>query len=127
MRLAPALFAVLLAVPALAAAHPARVALPSRAQPVQVQVVEKEYSLTLSRLRVRSGTVIVQLVNFGMDNHDLVVQGNAKGSKTYTFPMLDPGARSTKTLKLADGKYTLYCSIPGHRALGMVATLTVAG
>ncbi|HEX4520415.1 MAG TPA: plastocyanin/azurin family copper-binding protein [Gaiellaceae bacterium] len=92
----------------------------------QVQVVEKEYSLTLSRLRVRSGTVVVQLVNFGMDDHDLVVQGSAKGSKPVTFATLAPGKLETKTLKLAPGRYTLYCSIPGHRALGMVASLTVA-
>jgi plastocyanin len=127
MRLVPALLATLLAAPAGAAAQPAGLAAPSRAPAVEVQVVEKEFSITLSRLHVRSGNVIVQLVNFGMDDHDLVVQGNAKGSKTYRFPVLDPGARSTKTLKLADGKYTLYCSIPGHRALGMVATLAVTG
>jgi plastocyanin len=127
MRLALGLFATLLAVPALAAAEPARVASPSQARAVEVQVVEKEFSITLSRLRVHSGSVIVQLVNFGMDDHDLVVQGNAKGSKTYTFPTLDPGSHSTKTFKLTAGKYTLYCSIPGHRALGMVSTLTVTG
>jgi uncharacterized cupredoxin-like copper-binding protein len=119
MRLAPALAALLLAAPI--AAAPAGAAGSSR-----VQVVEKEYSLTLSRLRVRSGEVIVQLVNFGMDDHDLVVQGNAKGSKPVTFATLPPGKLETKTLKLAPGRYMLYCSIPGHRALGMVASLTVA-
>ncbi len=92
----------------------------------QVQVVEKEYSLTLSRLRVRSGNVVVQLVNFGMDDHDLVVQGNARGSKPYSFKLLAPGTLETRTLKLAPGRYTLYCSVPGHRALGMVASLIVA-
>ncbi len=92
----------------------------------QVQVVEKEYSLTLSRLRVPSGTVIVQLVNFGMDDHDLVLQGNAPGSKRYSFAVLAPGKLETKTLSLTPGRYTLFCAIPGHRALGMVAALTVA-
>jgi plastocyanin len=116
MRLALALAVIALAIPASSSA----------ARQSQVQVVEKEYSLTLSRLRVSSGKVVVQLVNFGMDDHDLVVQGNAKGSKPYTFAILAPGKLETKTLPLAPGRYTLYCSIPGHRALGMVASLTVA-
>jgi plastocyanin len=116
-RLALALLVLATAVPAAAGA--AR-------QSSQVQVVEKEYSLTLSRLRVRSGKVTVQLVNFGMDDHDLVVQGAAKGAKPVSFSMLAPGKLETKTLTLAPGRYTLYCSLPGHRALGMVATLVVA-
>ena len=39
--------------------------------------------------------------------------------------LLSPEDIATKTLILAPGKYTLSCSLPGHRALGMVATLTV--
>ncbi len=116
MRLALALLVIALAVTAPSGA----------ARQSQVQVVEKEYSLTLSRLRVSSGKVVVQLVNFGMDDHDLVVQGNAKGSKPVTFATLPPGKLETKTLELIPGRYTLFCSIPGHRALGMVASLTVA-
>ena len=38
-----------------------------------VQVVEKEWTLTLSRPSVRAGSVSLELVNFGMDIHDLVV------------------------------------------------------
>ena len=116
MRLALVLAVIALAVPAPSGA----------ARRSQVQVVEKEYSLTLSRLRVSSGKVVVQLVNFGMDDHDLVVEGSGKGSKPVSFAMLAPGKLETKTLQLAAGKYTLFCSIPGHRALGMVASLTVA-
>jgi plastocyanin len=94
--------------------------------PVYVQVVEKEYTLTLSRLRVPSGTVILQAINFGMDDHDLVVQRNVKGAKPITFKVMAPKERVTKTLHLVAGSYTLSCSIPGHRKLGMVARLIVA-
>jgi uncharacterized cupredoxin-like copper-binding protein len=93
------------------------------AVPARLQVVEKEYFLTLSRLHVPSGKVILQVVNFGMDNHDLVVQ--SKSGKTWRFAVLSPEGRATKTLTLVPGKYTLSCSLPGHRGLGMVATLTV--
>jgi uncharacterized cupredoxin-like copper-binding protein len=36
-----------------------------------------------------------------------------------------PNERVTKTLRLAAGRYTLSCSVPGHRQYGMVARLTV--
>jgi uncharacterized cupredoxin-like copper-binding protein len=93
--------------------------------PSYVQVTEKEFSLTLSRVRVHQGTAIVQVLNFGMDNHDLVLQSNAKGSKPIRFAQLSPGAHSSRTLRLAPGRYTLWCSIANHRQLGMVAPLTV--
>jgi hypothetical protein len=93
--------------------------------PVYVQVVEKEYTLTLSRLKVPHGTVILQAINFGMDNHDLVVQREAKGAKPIKFRLMAPKERVTKTLQLPAGRYTLSCSVPGHRQYGMVARLTV--
>ena len=111
------------AVLAAAAALPASGA--RAGDPARVQIVEKEFSLTLSRLRVHSGQAIVQLVNFGMDNHDLVIQANTKGTKPLRFAQLSPGDHSTKTVKLARGHYTLWCSLPQHRKLGMVATIVV--
>ena len=38
---------------------------------------------------------------------------------------VSPGGTSTDTLTLKPGKYTFYCPVPGHRAAGMVGTLTV--
>ena len=93
--------------------------------PSYVQVTEKEFTITLSRLKVHQGSAIVGLLNAGMDNHDLVIQSNAKGSKPIKFSQLSPGSHTSKTLKLAPGKYTLWCSIANHRQLGMVAPLTV--
>ena len=93
--------------------------------PARVQVVEKEFTLTLSRLRVHSGQAIVQVINFGMDSHDLVIQGTAKGSKPIKFAQLSPGGHSSRSLKLARGHYKLWCSLPQHRQLGMFATLVV--
>ena len=101
---------------------------PAEAQagdPARVQIVEKEYTLTLSRLRIHSGQAIVQVLNFGMDNHDLVVQGSARGSRPVRFKQLRPGDRATLTIRLPPGRYTLWCSLPGHRARGMLAPLVV--
>lgn len=90
-----------------------------------VQVVEKEWTLTPSRPSVRAGSVSLELVNFGMDNHDLVIKKVKAGSKPVKFKLLDPRARAERTLKLTPGKYALWCSVQGHKAKGMHATLVV--
>jgi uncharacterized cupredoxin-like copper-binding protein len=64
-------------------------------------------------------------VNFGMDEHDLVIQSSKSSASVWKTSLLAPEAIATKTVTLAPGKYTLSCSLPGHRQLGMVATLTV--
>jgi plastocyanin len=94
--------------------------------PAYVQVTEKEFSITLSRLKVRQGTAIVGVLNAGMDNHNLVIQSNAKGSKPIQFSQLTAGSHTSRTIKLAPGRYTLWCSIANHRKLGMVAPLVVS-
>jgi len=92
-----------------------------------VQVVEKEWRLTLSRTSVRKGQVAIEAVNFGTDAHDLVVQGLKKGAKPVRFRQMDPRGRTERTLRLTAGRYALWCSLPGHKAKGMKATLTVRG
>ena len=93
--------------------------------PSYVQVVEKEWSLVLSRQSVRSGTVILEVINFGMDAHNLAVQKKASRAKIVRFAKLFHGSRADRTLRLTPGRYTLWCSLPGHRARGMLATLVV--
>ena len=93
--------------------------------PSFVQVTEKEWQITLSRTSVKSGKVFVEVVNFGTDAHDLVVLRQKKGAKPIAFPQVDPNGRSEKPLTLAAGRYTLWCSLPGHRDRGMKTTLLV--
>ena len=90
-----------------------------------VQVTEKEFTLTLSRQSVRAGSVSVELVNFGMDTHDLVVRGTKLGSKPLRSKKLDPRGRTERTLRLTPGRYALWCSLGDHKARGMKATLLV--
>ena len=96
------------------------------AAPARLQVTENEYHLLLSRLTLHPGSADVQLVNFGQDPHDLVIQpqGKTKG-KTVTVPVVAPGDRRELTLKLVPGRYILYCSLADHRARGMWAPLVV--
>jgi uncharacterized cupredoxin-like copper-binding protein len=92
-----------------------------------VQVVEKEYTMTLSRQSVPAGSVSLELVNFGMDTHDLVVQSSTPGVKPIRFKQLGPRQRADRVLKLKPGRYLLWCSIAGHRQKGMRATFLVRG
>jgi len=54
--------------------------------------------------------------------HDLVFSGKLPG-----FQLEVSGSGDSDELKadLKPGKYTFYCSIPGHRAQGMEGTITV--
>jgi plastocyanin len=54
--------------------------------------------------------------------HDLVFDGAYPG---FTLEADGGGGKQSQKIDLKPGKYTFYCSITGHRAAGMVGTLTV--
>jgi plastocyanin len=92
--------------------------------PTRVQVAAREYSFVLSRLRVKAGPAIVELVNYGQDAHDLRLQ--RKGARHIAgIGTVQPGGYADLSLKLQPGRYSLWCSLANHRALGMSATLIV--
>ena len=87
---------------------------------VTVQVQEKEYKITLGTSKVKSGTITFVVKNVGKIPHNLTIQQGGKHT-----PNIGPGKTAKLTVTLKKGAYTLYCSVPGHRQLGMVAKLTV--
>ena len=98
---------------------------PGTPAPARVQVIAKEYSFTLSRAEVPAGKVIVEFVNGGEDPHNLHLEEPTEGAEAGAFPTSSPGFHGDLTLNLRPGAYTLFCSLPGHEAKGMKATLTV--
>ena len=99
-------------------------AAPRAAAPSRVQVVAREYSFSLSRLRVHSGAAVIELANFGQDVHDLRVQ--RIGAKHVAgLGEVAAGARGDLTVRLAPGRYSFWCSVANHRKLGMHTTLVV--
>jgi plastocyanin len=92
--------------------------------PVRAQVVAREFSYSLSRTKVKAGTAVIELANFGQDAHDLRVQRIGARHVAGT-PVVQPGARAELTLKLRPGRYSFWCSVADHRARGMRATLIV--
>ena len=92
--------------------------------PQRVQVTALEFEYRLSRLNVRQGPALIELVNYGEDEHDLVLR-RVGGTKVWKLRKLLPGSRATLSLKLRPGTYRLWCAVADHRARGMRATLRV--
>jgi uncharacterized cupredoxin-like copper-binding protein len=89
-----------------------------------IPVSETEFKITLPAQKVAAGKVTFTVKNVGKIQHDLVVSGPGVSGAAKT-PLLNPGQTATLTVTLAAGSYTLYCNVPGHRAAGMSAKLTV--
>ncbi len=92
--------------------------------PARVQVVADEFSYALSRQTVKAGPALIELANFGEDEHDLRLR-RVGGTRTYRIGKVLPGERATLEAKLAPGTFRLWCSLGDHRARGMSATLRV--
>jgi uncharacterized cupredoxin-like copper-binding protein len=121
-RVASAALAVCCVAGAITLATAAPAAAPSR-----LLVAGKEYDLTLSRSRVAAGRVTIQLLNRGEDDHDLRLRRvtSKSGAPVARWALTSPGEVTDLTVRLSRGRYRLWCSLPGHRELGMRATLRV--
>jgi hypothetical protein len=92
--------------------------------PARVQVGADEFGYTLSRASIKAGPAIVQLANFGEDEHNLRLR-RIGGTKVYRVGTVAPGhVRELEALFLP-GRFRLWCSLADHRARGMRATLLV--
>jgi plastocyanin len=99
---------------------------PAPPSPARVQITAKEYSFTLSRPTVPAGEVIMEFVNRGQDPHNMhVVSAAEESNEAGAFSNTEPEHHQDLTLVMRAGSYTLFCSLPGHRAAGMAATLVV--
>jgi hypothetical protein len=99
--------------------------------PDAVGVLAHEYRLTLTRPEVHSGKVIVEFGNEGEDPHNLALvplgaAGELLATPQLEFPTLLSGKRATQSVTLTPGTWRLWCTLPGHDAAGMHATLTVS-
>jgi hypothetical protein len=92
--------------------------------PARVQVTALEFEYRLSRLRVPEGRLIVELANFGQDEHDLAFR-RFGGTRTFALPKALPGQRRTRVLRLGPGRYRLWCRLGDHELRGMYAGLRV--
>jgi uncharacterized cupredoxin-like copper-binding protein len=93
------------------------------AAPARLLVEGREFNLTLSRAKLKHGKAIIQLANRGEDPHDLAIKRVGGGQRRIGKTL--PGELGEWEGRLRRGRYKLFCTIEGHRALGMRATLRV--
>jgi plastocyanin len=65
------------------------------------------------------GQITIKMANKSGTPHDIVIDGKGKGE------VVQNGGTSKFSADFPAGKYTYYCSVPGHRQAGMQGTLTV--
>ena len=76
-------------------------------------------------LSAKAGKVTITMTNMAPIGHNITIQQGTNGSVLGSTPTFQGGTKSV-SLTLKAGTYTFYCSVPGHRAGGMVGTLTVS-
>lgn len=69
-----------------------------------------------------AGQLEIDSKNASSTPHDIALEGNGVKEKGKT---VSNGGVSTISASLKPGEYTYYCSLPGHRAGGMLGKLTV--
>jgi plastocyanin len=94
---------------------------PVKAGAKKITVDARNYEFDPSKLSLSAGQNVAIVLHSEDQRHDFTVEGkglvvDVSGGKTASG-----GLRFAKP-----GKYTFYCSIPGHRAAGMVGTITVS-
>lgn len=74
-----------------------------------------------------TGVVELFLVNEGATFHNLEIAG-PDGEPIVGFLLeAEPGVTVSGAIELEAGRYTLFCSVPGHREAGMETALEVTG
>lgn len=86
--------------------------------PIPVSLTE--FAITPAALTASPGEVTFEVTNDGTMAHDFQIK--ELGEQTA---MLNPGQNESLTVELEAGTYTVICTVPGHEASGMVATLVV--
>jgi len=78
---------------------------------------------TAKTATAQAGEVTVDLTNPQPISHDVAIE-DASGKEVAATEVISEGSDST-VANLKPGKYTFFCSVPGHREAGMEGTLTV--
>jgi uncharacterized cupredoxin-like copper-binding protein len=89
-----------------------------------VTASEKEFSIALAGgTSLKTGRYRFAVDNIGKIQHDLAIEGN--GIKETKTPLINPGQSKSLDVALKPGKYTFFCTVPGHEQAGMKLLVTV--
>jgi plastocyanin len=88
-----------------------------------IQITAQNFSFTPDNLTAKAGIAEIQLTSKG-GIHTFVFDGAYSG---FFLEVEGNGDTQSQKIDLKPGKYTFYCNVANHRALGMEGTLTVTG
>jgi uncharacterized cupredoxin-like copper-binding protein len=87
----------------------------------KIKVGARNFEFDPSKIKVKAREHVTIVLHSEDGPHDFTVQGKGLVAK------VGGGKTANGRLSLAKpGKYTFYCSIPGHRSAGMVGTITAS-
>lgn len=99
---------------------PSTPAAPGPAAGTQVVVRLSEFKFELTPAEVPAGTVTFDVQNVGTVEHDFMIVELDRHSE-----LVRPGQRTTLTVDLPPGTYTVICEVAGHKEAGMQLQLVV--
>lgn len=83
-----------------------------------------QLSYTTSKANAKAGQVTISMKNMSGVVHNLAIQSGTSGP-VLGASKLEAKGTSSFSVTLKPGTYTYFCQAPGHRAAGMLGTLTV--
>jgi len=83
-----------------------------------------QLSYVSDKATATAGPLKISMPNQSGVDHNLAIQSGTNGPVLAHTPIITKGVATT-TVTLKPGTYTYFCQVPGHRAAGMVGTLTV--
>jgi uncharacterized cupredoxin-like copper-binding protein len=89
-----------------------------------VAVTEVDFKIRLPSGGYNAGTYTFDLANKGKVAHNLTIVG--PGVKKAATPTIGAGKTAKLKATLEKGTYELYCSVPGHKQLGMDTHIRVS-
>jgi len=84
-----------------------------------------QLAYTVRDATATAGQITIDSRNDSSIPHDIAIQEGTDGATLGTGRIVDRGGVSTVTVDLRPGRYTFFCTVPGHREGGMQGTITV--
>ena len=89
-----------------------------------VKAVETEFHIALSKKTFKPGTYTFVAENKGTITHALAITG--PGLHNAATADIAPGKSANLKVTFKDGKYDIFCPVPGHKMLGMNVNIVVS-
>jgi uncharacterized cupredoxin-like copper-binding protein len=89
-----------------------------------VKVTEVDFKIKLAQKKFSPGSYELDLTNDGPSPHNLTIKG--PGVSNAATPTIGKGKTAKVDVALKAGTYEFYCSVPGHKQLGMDLQVKVA-